>query len=819
MAAARHVSRRPGRGALAVTFSPARERLALEHLEIALAWPEHERDSRLAAALGHDAELLQNVRELLATAVHSDLALPTRLPMAPPIEDTPPPERIGPYRLNGLLGSGGMGRVFRASRADGLFEHEVAIKLTRRTRMAQLVAEQFARERQILARLQHRNIAQLFDGGVTAEGESWFVMEMVTGLAVTDYVNEHKLGLRERLQLFRQIAGAVQHAHAHLVVHADIKPSNVIVTRDGTAKLLDFGVSRVLANVADENTDTPLGLTFKYASPARRAGEAAGTADDIYSLGVLLDEMLRPLGKLAADLESILAKATAASAEQRYPTVEAMQNDVQRWLTGHPVTAHPGGWNYYARRLIGRHLITAVVASIAMMLLATAAVALGVLYVRAEQARVEADLARRKAEQRFAEVRQLSRYMLFDMYDRLDNVPRTLMLRRDLADAAQRYLDGLSKDPDAPIAVKLEVIEGLRRLAQVQATPGKASLALVPQARRNLGLAQQLAESLTAVGADAETRTEVLARVLLARVRLNLGVDLDVARAHTTLDQAEKLVNTGLTSNSAIIRQALLSDVAALRSEALQWQGKYQEAIAVTTAELARSRPPEESWTRVQTLEVARLYDLQAEAIYYSGKPPAAEAPYRKQLQLLQALQKKLPDDMQVARQAQRAAWALGTTLLELQRPAEAEPILAEAQRGAGELRRLDPQDPTLVRSETVLLLAHAQALVGLKRFDAAIPVFRAGVALRLAARQASPDDFGVLRDYAVAVNMLADALADAGQPRAACAEYATSRRLFSELQSAGKLTQLDQDYMQRLANARFADICRSRVMPSQPVP
>jgi hypothetical protein len=791
-----------------MTFSPARERLALEHLETALSWPEAERESRLAAQLRDDPELLQNVRELLATAAHSDLALPTRLPMAGPVEDAPPPERIGSYRLMELLGSGGMGRVFRGSRDDGLFEQQVAIKLTRRTRMSQVVAEQFARERQILARLQHRNIAQLFDGGVTPDGESWFVMELVTGLVVTDYVQEHKLALRDRLQLFRQIAGAVQHAHAHLVVHADIKPSNVIVTQDGTAKLLDFGVSRVLASAAEADAGAPLGLTFKYASPARRAGEPAGTADDIYSLGVLLEEILRPCGRLAADLESILAKAAAPAADQRYPTVEALQKDVQRWLAGHPVSAHPGSWAYYARRLVGRHRLTTSVASVAVLLLVSAAVALAILYVRAEHARVEADQARRKAEQRFAEVRELSRYMLFDMYDRLDNVPRTLTLRRDLADAGQGYLDRLSQDPDAPVAVKLEVIEGLRRLAQVQATPGKASLALVPQARRNLDQAQALAESLTPSGADSETRTEVLARVLLARVRLNLGVDLDVVRAQSTLDQAEKLVNAGFTPKSGSVQQALRAELAVLRSEALQWEGKYPEAIAVTTAELARPRPPEESWTREQVLEVARLLDLQAEAIFYSGKPPASEAPYRRQLSLLQALQKKRPDDMQVARQAQRAAWALGTTLLELRRPAEAEPILAAAERGASELRRLDPEDPTLVRSHTVLLLAHAQSLVGLRRFDAAIPVLREGVALRQAAAQAAPDDFGVKRDYAVVVNMLADALGDAGQQRAACAEYATSRRLFSELASAGKLTKLDEDYMQRLANARFARSC-----------
>jgi eukaryotic-like serine/threonine-protein kinase len=800
-----------------VTFSPARERLALEYLETALSWPEAERDPRLAAQLHADPELLQNVRELLATAAHGDLALPTRLPLAGPVEDAPPPPRIGSYRLTELLGSGGMGRVFRGIRDDGLFEQEVAIKLTRRTRMSHIVAEQFARERQILARLQHRNIAQLFDGGVTAEGESWFVMELVAGRTVTDYVQEQRLPLRERLQLFRQIAGAVQHAHAQLVVHADIKPSNVIITRDGTAKLLDFGVSRVLADSAEEGSGTPLGLTFKYASPARRAGEPAGTADDIYSLGVLLEEMLRPCGVLAEDLESILAKAAAPSPDERYPTVEALQKDVQRWLAGHPVSAHPGSWAYYARRLIGRHRLTTLVASVAMLLLAGAAVALGVLYLRADHARVEADLARHNAEQRFAEVRELSRYMLFDMYDRLDNVPRTLKLRRDLADAAQRYLDRLSQDSRAPVAVKLEVIEGLRRLAQVQATPDNASLAQAPLARRNLELAQKLAESLSATGADADTRTEVLARVLLARVRLSLGADLDAARAQTLLDQAEKLVNEGFTAKSATVQQALRSDLAALRSEALQWQGKYPEAIAVIAPELARPRPPEEQWSRAQVLEVARLHDLLAEATYYSGKPEQAEAPYRRQLALLQALLKKDPGDMQVNRRTQRAAWALGSSLLEPRRFAEAEPILANAQRSAHELRRLDPEDQTLARLESVLLLAHAQALVGLKKFAAAIPALREGVALRNAARLAAPDNFNAARDYVVALNMLSDALADAGQQRAACAQYTIAQQLLGELKSAGKLAKLDEDYMQRLANARFGRICG--LTGSQPAP
>lgn len=791
-------------------FSPARERLALEHLETALSWPEAERDVRLSRELRDDPELLQSVRELLATAAHGELALPTQLPMAPPVEDAPPPERIGPYRITGLLGSGGMGRVFRASRVDGLFDHEVAIKLTRRSHMSQHVAEQFARERQILARLQHRNIAQLFDGGVTPEGESWFVMELVSGLVVTDYVREHQLSLKDRLQLFRQIAGAVQYAHAQLVVHADIKPANIVVTHDGTAKLLDFGVSRALATVAEESLQGPMGLTFKYASPARRAGGIAGTADDIFSLGVLLEELVRPCGRLAPDLESILRMAAAPDASDRYATVEALQKDLQRWLAGHPVSAHPGSWGYYARRLMGRHKLTTVVASAAMLLLAGAAVALGILYVRAEHARVDALDARARAERRFNEVHTLSRYMLFDMYDRLDNVPRALTLRRDLAEAAQRYLDGLSKDPDAPAAVKLDVIEGLRRLAQVQATPGGASLAMVPQARRNLELAERMAESLVPAGATpgAPAQAQVLARVLLAQARISLNVDLDAARALQSLDRIDSLLAAESASTPTDERQTLRTEAVMLRADALEWQGKYKEATALVTAELARSRSPEAQWTRDQVLEVARLQDLLAESIYYGGDTRAAEAPYRRQLALLQDLLKKLPDDIHVDQLTQRAAWSLGSTLMQNGRFAAAEPVLARAQLAMEELHRLDPQDASIARLQQVVLMAHAQSLVGVKRFDEAIPVLKQGVALRLAASTAAPEDYGIARDYAVALNMLGDALGEAGRRREACTQLDLAQQVAGRLKVSGKLAQLDIDYMQRLAAASIKRYC-----------
>src|SRR4051794_15179162 len=211
-----------------------RERLALEHLEESLGWHREERESRLRVMLNQDPEMLVEVRALLAATDAASSSLPTKIAIEASAEDTPPPERVGPYRLGTLLGRGGMGRVYRADRVDGVFEQTIAIKLMRGARMHASIAEQFARERQILARLQHRNIAQLFDGGVTADGHSYFVMELVAGRTITQYAREEKLSLRRTLLLFLQLCSAVHYAHSHLVVHADIKPNNIMVTAEGT---------------------------------------------------------------------------------------------------------------------------------------------------------------------------------------------------------------------------------------------------------------------------------------------------------------------------------------------------------------------------------------------------------------------------------------------------------------------------------------------------------------------------------------------------------------------------------------------------------
>ncbi|MEJ1961822.1 MAG: serine/threonine-protein kinase [Gammaproteobacteria bacterium] len=560
-----------------------RERLILRLLEEVLAWPLDEREERLATTLGSDPSLLADVRERLQSARFVNEALPTGLAITAQQDDTPPPDRLGPYRVKELLGQGGMGRVFRAERADGAFERTVAVKLMRKSRVPELLAAQFAREAHILAGLVHRNIAQLLDAGVTADGQSYFVMELVEGRTITQYATEENLSLRATLGLFLQVCAAVQFAHTRLVVHADIKPNNILVVNDGTAKLLDFGVARMLADVEEgSSVRLPMALTPGYASPSRQHGETPTTADDVFSLGVQLHDLLHRFPIIPDDLSAILNRARAPQTDDRYPSVETLQADIERWLGSFPVQAHQGNWRYVAGKFVSRHRMAVAAAGIAALMLAGAIMGLAILYTRAERARAS-------AEERFTELRSLSRFVLFDVYDRLESTPRALTLRRDLAEATQGYLDRLARDPTAPPAVKLDVIEGLRRLAQVQASPGSPSVSNATLARRNLDRAESLAEALPADSARREERMLILARLALARAQLAGGLESDFDAAHRSLDRAASLLGAArkVPPESRDLMN-LRSDVDWERANILQWQGRYAESMQVARTALAR---------------------------------------------------------------------------------------------------------------------------------------------------------------------------------------------------------------------------------------
>ncbi|MEP6483900.1 MAG: tetratricopeptide repeat protein [Rudaea sp.] len=320
-------------------------------------------------------------------------------------------ERIGPWRILRELGRGGMGVVLLAARADGQFEQRAAIKLIKRGMDTDAVQARFLRERQILARLEHPHIARLLDGGITEDGRPYFAMEYVDGEPLLKYCAQCDLGLKQRVKLFAEICAAVQFAHAQLVVHRDIKPSNILVTADGQAKLLDFGIAKLLDDSHGGMTQTfdarHRPLTPAYAAPEQMSGQPVSTATDIYSLGVVLFELLtgkRPYSvrddanvddaqramettrpplasksvegdvriaahELRGDLDTIIATAMQREPQRRYATVDAFAKDLQRFFSGQPISARRDSLGYRVRKFVGRHRLGVAAATFGMVIL------------------------------------------------------------------------------------------------------------------------------------------------------------------------------------------------------------------------------------------------------------------------------------------------------------------------------------------------------------------------------------------------------------------------------------------------------------------
>ena len=407
---------------------------------------EAERRSRLADP-GLEPETVRALERMLAAhSTDRPLAIEERIA----VEPEPAPERIGPYRLLHLLGEGGMGEVWLAERDEPGFRRQVALKRIRRGLESAELRRRFGIEREALARLSHRGIAQLLDGGIDAAGVPYLALEYVEGRPLVEAADALRLGLHQRLALFEEVCAAVHYAHVHLVVHRDLKPSNILLTAAGEVRLLDFGIAKLLDPDLQEigATRTALRLaTPEYASPEQLAGEPVTTATDVYALGLLLYELLtgqRPFraheGSLTAleqavrtleprrssdavattrdaaaatarrsspaalartlrgDLDTVVATALRKEPERRYASVERLAEDVALYRAGRPIRARPESLPYRLRKFAGRHRVAVGAATLIALLLAGFSVfawrQAGVLERERDTARAERDKAR-----------------------------------------------------------------------------------------------------------------------------------------------------------------------------------------------------------------------------------------------------------------------------------------------------------------------------------------------------------------------------------------------------------------------------------------
>ncbi|HTG33067.1 MAG TPA: serine/threonine-protein kinase [Thermoanaerobaculia bacterium] len=600
----------------------------------ALERPAGEREAFLAAACQGDAELLRAVEELLAADEESASATFLERPAGELLGFVPELEgRLGPYRLLRRLGDGGMGTVYLARREDEHYERDVAVKVIRSGLQSPEALHRFFAERQILARLEHPNIARLYDGGSTEDGRPYLVMELVEGVPVDEYCDAHQLSIDQRLDLFRQICAAVQYAHQNLLVHRDLKPANILVTAAGEPKLLDFGIAKRLepgASTVPNMTRTGLRMmTPVYASPEQVRGEAIATTSDVYALGVLLYELLagrspyrvvnglpheieraiceqeperpsvalfravagalspeaiaqargmRPHAlqrRLRGDLDNIVLMALRKDPGRRYGSAAQLARDLDSHLQSLPVMARPDTLPYRARKFVRRHRAGVAAAAVVVLLVAGF---IGSLIVQGR---------------RIARERDKARYSLTFLLDTFkDADPYHTKGERLTADeimtrGAERVSRDLSRQPDIQAALMDAIGEVERGLGRYDRAEPLLERGLELRSATFGPSSMEVADSLEHLGRLKQDRSayadsEELLRRALAIKRSRLG--------DRRLETAKALNQLG----DLLVTKGESTEAEKLHREALSIAMRVEGAIGPTVAEslllLAKSK-------------------------------------------------------------------------------------------------------------------------------------------------------------------------------------------------------------------------------------
>jgi serine/threonine protein kinase len=572
-------------------LSPERWQEVSPYLDQLLSLPNGEHATWMEAFRAQKPDLADLLQELLEE--HCALSKEQFLehsPVGDEIESSLPGQKIGAYTLISAIGRGGMGSVWLAERSDGRFERRVAVKFLNFSVAATGGAQRFKREGRILGQLTHPHIAELIDAGVTGNGEPYLVLENVEGENIDEFCDHHRLDVNARIRLFLDVLSAVAHAHANLVVHRDLKPSNVLVRKDGQVKLLDFGIAKLLADDADAGKTTQLtvegggALTPQFAAPEQITGGAVTTATDIYALGMLLYLLLtgqHPAGaatqsaaelvkaiveteplrasqavalgdnaaaeirdatveklrrQLRGDLDTIIAKAMKKSPAERYSSVTALADDLERYLKHEPISARSDTIAYRTRKFIRRHGTVVALTTVAVLLV-IGSLSAG-LYVANRQRKI--------AERRFVQVRQLANKFI-DLDNQIRGLPGATKVRMQMVSDSLQYLTSLGSDVHGDRDLALEIAYAYVRVAHAQGDPTSPNLGQFTEAEASLNKASTFVDRVlsedpgnpralfiaTTIGHD---------RMILANNRRDEAEALGHAAATTSL--IERFMNT-----------------------------------------------------------------------------------------------------------------------------------------------------------------------------------------------------------------------------------------------------------------------------------
>ncbi|HYP08861.1 MAG TPA: protein kinase [Bryobacteraceae bacterium] len=705
--------------------------------------------------------------------------------------------RIGPYEIVREIGRGGMGSVYQAVRIDDQYIRSVAIKFIAHGMDTEDALARFRTERQILATLQHPNIAGLLDGGTTTDGRPYIVMEYIEGEPLLEFCQKRNLNIERRIELFCDLCSAVHHAHQMLVIHRDIKPANVLVTDQGVPKLLDFGIAKLMApelvHGGSQTTMTVMRrMTPQYASPEQIRGEALTTATDIYSLGVLLYELLtqsspyritghtsqeverivcdsepmrlstaahsdsRLRRQLSGDLENIVAMALRKEPHRRYASVQQFAVDLERYIAGMPVSAREDTMFYLATKLVRRNLL----ASAAFGLLALS-IGAGWYATYREAKRTEA---------RFEELRKLANAVLFDFHKSIEHLPGSTPARELLVRTGMEYLNRLSVDASTDLSLQWELSQAYEQVGDVQGDPSGPNLGKFREALASYNKALQLAEPLSNKNRDYGTLS------CIAWLHYKCG---DIELRTASVDTAVESYMRGLRVSERI--GAELHDA---RADGLLLNGYMRVATAKTRMSAAKEALPyaqmaveaadraAEAAGQRGTADMARTRLLVGSLLWIRGDLHGAWDRYQEAVAWLEQLVEKEPDARAPAELLEEAYRRSGDlqgnpSYFHFGDMEKAKFYHRKALRIAEHLATRDPKDAT----------ARAQLSIALRRMGAvqraaeplqAVELYREALEHLKTLLDRAPSDLNYQRDYANTQLGLAAALKNAGRSKLA---------------------------------------------------
>lgn len=627
-------------------------------------------------------------------------------------------QRIGPYRLAEEIGRGGMGTVYRATRDDDEFDIQVAIKIVSRGMDTDLLLRRFRTERQILAGLDHPYIARLLDGGTTPGGLPYFVMEYVPGTPLTEYCNQQKLNILERLQLFRKVCEAVSYAHEHQVVHRDLKPANILVTEEGMPKLLDFGIARLMntssRGASGEPTVTMLRMaTPAYASPEQIRGETAGVPTDVYSLGVILYELLTghrpyrlPEGEsaelarvicereptrasvvvgfnesiersegevshidpervceqrdttldalrrlLRGDLDNILNMALRKEQGRRYETVEEFSEDIRRHLVGMPIRAHKDTPWYRAGKFVGRHRLGVAMGAVVSVLLCMTTF-------------VAVRKAERLAERIQADHRLASKFLI-EVHDAIARLPGSTPAREAMLQQSLTYMNGLAQDAGTEPSFRRSLATVYEKFAELQMGVAGPGLGRSADALETMRKAQVIREAMVALDkndlqAQVDLGSHYLTSAYIAGRAGSAAIQAEFDRRALAI--ATRLIEA---DPRKAVHRSLLARAHISIAYTLQYEDKWEQArqhmregLAIRT-EMAAENPSDLE----NKHEIAQIHYRIGAAYVQSGQPALGREHLSQALNGLLRVTERDPNNQQYRYEIASAHHFLGMAL------------------------------------------------------------------------------------------------------------------------------------------------------------